>query len=504
MARRKTVSELLAEAYLAKQQAKAAEALGGEPANKPASKPAAGQRPRKPRRPDPDAEHKRLLAAGEKILTREDAARAKEASRVETGLAKRQAARLREAQSTERERVRAEKEQHRQEREALAQRLKDDVELRTRQVLRRREELEAVLSHRPEGLDEWHPLVEQALVHGGAVGVAEVVADLLRRSPVPEGCRDSTEVVYVPEARRLLVDMGLPPLDVLPTVTAYRLVAQRAEIVAQPAKEADQQDAYRRLVARLALRALDEVFSVTPAALVDDVLLNGHVSTTDPATGRAVRPCVVSLVAQREDFAELVLDEPKLDPQRCLRSLGAVVSKHPYDLEPVPPVVEFDPSRYKLTEDASVVAGLDSRPDLLQMDPFAFERLVRELFEAMGYETWRTQNSRDDGLDAVAAKRDPVGVTVIAIQAKRSKNLVSPGTVRALLGTVEDKDASRGVLVTTSWFGKASYDIVQRNGQRLDLIDGRNLKALLLEHLGIDALIGLPKLPPGWQARDLT
>ncbi|GAA2123654.1 hypothetical protein GCM10009759_74830 [Kitasatospora saccharophila] len=27
-------------------------------------------------------------------------------------------------------------------------------------------------------------------------------------------------------------------------------------------------------------------------------------------------------------------------------------------------------------------------------------------------------------------------------------------------------------------------------------IDGRNPKALLLEHLGIDALIGLPKLPP--------
>ncbi|MFC8719549.1 restriction endonuclease [Kitasatospora sp. NPDC057198] len=140
----------------------------------------------------------------------------------------------------------------------------------------------------------------------------------------------------------------------------------------------------------------------------------------------------------------------------------------------------------------------------MQMDPFAFGRLMRELFTAMGYETWRTQNSRDDGLGAVAVRRDPVGVTVIAVQAKRTKNVVGPEVVRALLGTLQDKQAARGVLVTTSWYGKMSREIAHRNGQRLDLIDGRNLKALLLEHLGIDALIGLPKLPPGWHPDDVS
>ncbi|WP_329491788.1 restriction endonuclease [Kitasatospora sp. NBC_01246] len=117
-------------------------------------------------------------------------------------------------------------------------------------------------------------------------------------------------------------------------------------------------------------------------------------ATTDRSTGRAVRPCVVSVVARREDFAELVLDEPTLDPQLCLRALGAVVSQHPHDLEPVPPIVEFDPQRFKLAKDVGAVAGLDSRTDLLTMDPYAFERLVRELFEAMGYETWRTPRPR--------------------------------------------------------------------------------------------------------------
>jgi restriction system protein len=37
----------------------------------------------------------------------------------------------------------------------------------------------------------------------------------------------------------------------------------------------------------------------------------------------------------------------------------------------------------------------------------------------------------------------------------------------------------------------------------MELIDGRGLKALLQEHLGIDALIGLPKVPPGWDTRDI-
>ncbi|MEW5655215.1 restriction endonuclease [Streptomyces cinereoruber] len=58
------------------------------------------------------------------------------------------------------------------------------------------------------------------------------------------------------------------------------------------------------------------------------------------------------------------------------------------------------------------------------------------------------------------------------------------------------------IVVTTAWFGKASWDFAPRN--RVELIDGRHLKALLLQHLGIDALIGLPKLPPTWQTPDLS
>ena len=56
------------------------------------------------------------------------------------------------------------------------------------------------------------------------------------------------------------------------------------------------------------------------------------------------------------------------------------------------------------------------------------------------------------------------------------------------------KKAATGIVVTTSTFGKASYDFARDTG-RITLYDGIHLKALLLEHMGLDAIIG-----PGNQA----
>jgi restriction system protein len=68
---------------------------------------------------------------------------------------------------------------------------------------------------------------------------------------------------------------------------------------------------------------------------------------------------------------------------------------------------------------------------------------------------------------------------------------------------MEYKRAAKGVLVTTSWVGKASRDFAAANG-RIEIIEGRHLKHMLKEHLGLDILIGLEKLPPGWDRADLT
>jgi restriction system protein len=159
---------------------------------------------------------------------------------------------------------------------------------------------------------------------------------------------------------------------------------------------------------------------------VSTIALNGHVSAVDPATRNPIRPCLVSVIAEREDFDSLRLDAPELDPQLCLRHLNAIVSPHPYDLEAVRPLVEFDLSKYKFVEEVAVVAGLDSRPNLLDLTPVEFEHLVRQLFAATGLEAWVTQASRDEGVDGVATNPDPVLGGLCVIQAKRYSRREDP------------------------------------------------------------------------------
>jgi restriction system protein len=200
----------------------------------------------------------------------------------------------------------------------------------------------------------------------------------------------------------------------------------------------------------------------------------------------------------------LVLDEPELDPELCLRGfLNAIISPHPYELEPVRPVLQFDLSRYKFIDEVDVIAGLDSRTDLLTLKPVEFEHLVRELFEAIGLKSWVTQSSRDDGVDAVAVNEDPIVGGLCIIQAKRYSGVVGLESVNALAGVMNDKAAAKGILVTTSWVGKASRDFAARTG-RMEIIEGRHLKSLLQEQLGLDVLIGLPKLPTGWARHELA
>ena len=63
--------------------------------------------------------------------------------------------------------------------------------------------------------------------------------------------------------------------------------------------------------------------------------------------------------------------------------------------------------------------------------------------------------------------------------------------VRDLFGTVQNEGASKGILVTTSGFGAASFDFAK--GKPLELLDGGNLLHLLAEHAGLDARIVMPE-----------
>src|SRR5271166_5108334 len=137
----------------------------------------------------------------------------------------------------------------------------------------------------------------------------------------------------------------------------------------------------------------------------------------------------------------------------------------------------------RFVQEEEVLAGLDSRTNLMDLTPSEFEGLITNLFAAMGLDTRQTRPSRDGGVDCVAFDPRPIFGGKVVIQAKRYKNTVGVSAVRDLFGTVQNEGASKGILVTTSGYGKASFEFA--NGKPLELLDGGNLLHLLGEHAGI-------------------
>ena len=312
------------------------------------------------------------------------------------------------------------------------------------------------------------------------------VSRVLEGSRYPQDFPRTFQVAYRPENRNVVVEFELPPQKVVPRLRGYKYIKSRDAIdpIARPETEVKQR--YKLLIARVALRTLHEIFSATLPEVVEAIVFNGRVSTIDRATGKPARPHLLSVSAERSIFQDLVL--AAVDPAACLIRLNALVSPNPFDMEAVEPFIEFDLRRFRFMDDLDVVSGLDGRKNLLKLTPYEFEHLVKELFVAMGAEAWNTFPSKDGGVDAVAVSKHLAFGGVCFIQAKRYTGVVGLEAVHALTGVMADHNATTGVLVTTSWFGRASEQFAGRN--RITLINGAELKDLLKKHLNLDVIPG--------------
>jgi restriction system protein len=121
--------------------------------------------------------------------------------------------------------------------------------------------------------------------------------------------------------------------------------------------------------------------------------------------------------------------------------------------------------------------------------PAFFERLIVDLLVRMGYGGGRAEMGRalgrvgDGGVDGVI-KEDELGLDVVNVQAKRldPNNAVPLCEVRDFVGGLESHRATKGVLVTTSYFPSTAYDFITRVSKRVVLIDGQELANLMIRH----------------------
>jgi restriction system protein len=288
------------------------------------------------------------------------------------------------------------------------------------------------------------------------LAVADYCRLILENSDYPEGFSKKADTAYVRESKQLVVKYECPSFEIVPEEASYRFVKAKREISSIGRPTAERRLLYSAVIAQTALRTLHELFAADTHEHIDVVVFNGHVRAIDRGTGRAVFPCVVSVRVSRDTLE--AIDLANVDSLACLKTLNASVSPRPNELVPVRPVVEFDMTDARFVDEVDVLSGLDQRPNLMELTPSEFESLITNLFERMGLETRQTQASRDGGVDCVAYDPRPIFGGKVIIQAKRYKNTVGVSAVRDLFGTLQNEGASKGILVTTSGYGKAAFD----------------------------------------------
>jgi restriction system protein len=312
---------------------------------------------------------------------------------------------------------------------------------------------------------------------------------ILARSRYPEDFPQQQKVAYVPESKQLVLEMDLPTYDVVPNVAEYRYVKAKDEITSKARPVTQRKALYTSVVSQATLRTVHELFNGDQANYLETVVLNGHVDTIDPRTGQPIRPCLITLRTSRALFD--ALDLSRVEPAACLQGLSASVSRNPAELAPVRPVLDFNMVDPRFVEETDIISTLDQRPNLMELTPSEFESLITNLFEKMGLETRQTQPSRDGGVDCVAYDPRPIFGGKVVIQAKRYKNTVGVSAVRDLYGTMQNEGASKGILVTTSGYGKASFEFAEN--KPLELLSGSNLLYLLETHAQMSAKIEPPE-----------
>lgn len=311
------------------------------------------------------------------------------------------------------------------------------------------------------------------------LGVPEAIEKyasvVLENSSYPEELDKEYEIQYNPNIRTLVVSYKLPAPSSIPKTAEYKFIASRKEIDVKDMKKKDFEEFYESIVYQITLRTIHELFEAIYIPYVESIVFNGWVDYIDESNGLETSSCIISIQTNKEDFQKINLHQ--VDYKKCIRGLKGLYAGKLIDLAPVQPLLNIDRTDKRFVESKEVLAGLHSNFNLASMDWEDFEHLIRQLFEKMfnenGGEVKVTQASRDGGVDAIAFDPDPIRGGKFVIQAKRYNITVPVSAVRDLYGTMLHEGATKGILVTTSSYGKDAYEFIK--DKPLTLIDGQNL-----------------------------
>ncbi|MDH6128614.1 restriction endonuclease [Kitasatospora sp. GP82] len=307
---------------------------------------------------------------------------------------------------------------------------------------------------------------------------------------LPAPCR----AVFRPLTRTAVLDLDLPPLDLVPSLSGYRLTPS-GEIEPVPRPSADRAADYLRLAARLVLRALQAADAVDTDEILAGVVLNGWLRETP--SGAAV--CLLSVDADRDALARTRLlpsgpaplgeeevehgygdgvyaDAEQDEALVRLRELAAAVTPDPYALVAV---------------EQSGAAG-SAVPTVADLSPNEFAHLVRDLLTRGGLAGWSVRLRGAAGL--VATGEGDAGSALPGrwvVWASRGSDPVAVEELRTLAEAVREEGADRGLRLTSGRFSDAALDLSGTAPyEQIHLVDGDGVRELTQTHLGLPLAMG--------------
>ncbi len=147
---------------------------------------------------------------------------------------------------------------------------------------------------------------------------------VFRSARIVPGLQPNFKLFLVPAEGHLLIEYTLLAQNQIPSVREYRYVKSRFMARAIPWKKAEIKSVYHNLICSTALAIVHIALKTDKVSHVRQVTINGYVDTVDPATGREIRPCILTLQAQRARF--LTINLGRVDPVVCFQSLAGLFS----------------------------------------------------------------------------------------------------------------------------------------------------------------------------------
>lgn len=276
--------------------------------------------------------------------------------------------------------------------------------------------------------------------------------------------KKSFKIDFKDKEKILFIDFKILTMDELPSIIEYKYIKSRKETIPKKMNKNTLKTFYNNVKAQITLELLNYIFSCDYKNTISYINLTLFTNTNNK------EKVIDELLISRNEFRKVNLN--KLANEDINSTINSLKKKMKDKTISKKPLKKRANSKSKMSH---------NKINLATLEWAAFEDLIGKLFsKEFSDENSKvevTKRSRDGGADVIITSTDPIRGGKYIVQVKRYNKTVSPTAVRDLYGTIQHEGALKGILVTTSDFGKSSFEFIEN--KPITLINGSMLLTLL-------------------------